>query len=138
MSLHGCCWAAHFAGSCREEDLKMDVLVDELNAYSYSYPTELPSSKFVFKWLALLKFDNFWNLLCLDIQFLSCPFNVSQDFCEECHAIVFWSLGNAFIGHNIKTPMFFSNTFPNMHFNPLSRSPSNFFYFTFSVFYTQQ
>ncbi|XP_073014932.1 psbP domain-containing protein 5, chloroplastic isoform X1 [Primulina eburnea] len=38
-------------GSCSEEELKMDVMVDELNAYSYSYPAELPSSKFVFKWV---------------------------------------------------------------------------------------
>ncbi|KAH6760653.1 PsbP domain protein photosystem II reaction center PsbP family [Perilla frutescens var. hirtella] len=38
-------------GSAEEEELKMDVHVDEINAYSYMYPTSLPSDKFVFKWV---------------------------------------------------------------------------------------
>lgn len=38
-------------GSAEEEELKMDVHVDEINAYSYAYPTALPSDKFVFKWV---------------------------------------------------------------------------------------
>ncbi|KAK4388897.1 PsbP domain-containing protein 5, chloroplastic [Sesamum angolense] len=37
-------------GSGAEEELKMDILVDDINAYSYLYPTELPSKNFVFKW----------------------------------------------------------------------------------------
>ena len=38
------------SGTLAEEDLKMDSLVDEINAYTYLYPVELPSSKFLFKW----------------------------------------------------------------------------------------
>ncbi|XP_038695526.1 psbP domain-containing protein 5, chloroplastic [Tripterygium wilfordii] len=34
-----------------EEDLKMVPLVDEINAYAYSYPVEMPSNKFLFKWV---------------------------------------------------------------------------------------
>ncbi|KAL5783205.1 hypothetical protein ACOSP7_008234 [Xanthoceras sorbifolium] len=34
-----------------EEDLKMASFVDETNAYSYMYPAELPSNKFLFKWV---------------------------------------------------------------------------------------
>lgn len=30
----------------------MASLVDEINAYSYLYPEELPSKKFLFKWYA--------------------------------------------------------------------------------------
>ncbi|KAK9274069.1 hypothetical protein L1049_018883 [Liquidambar formosana] len=40
-----------FSGSCAEEELKMASLVDDINAYSYLYPVELPSKKFVFKWV---------------------------------------------------------------------------------------
>lgn len=38
------------AGYGAEEEVKMESMVDELNAYSYMYPKELPSDKFVFKW----------------------------------------------------------------------------------------
>ncbi|CAH9056079.1 unnamed protein product [Cuscuta epithymum] len=34
-----------------EEDVRMASLVDEINSYSYMYPTELPSKRFVFKWV---------------------------------------------------------------------------------------
>ncbi|XP_010249865.1 PREDICTED: psbP domain-containing protein 5, chloroplastic [Nelumbo nucifera] len=34
-----------------EEELKMSLLVDDINAYSFLYPSELPSKKFVFKWV---------------------------------------------------------------------------------------
>ncbi|PIM97482.1 Photosystem II [Handroanthus impetiginosus] len=33
------------------QELKMDLLVDDINAYSYLYPTELSPNKFVFKWV---------------------------------------------------------------------------------------
>ncbi|GAV89204.1 PsbP domain-containing protein [Cephalotus follicularis] len=39
------------SGSLAEEDLKMVSMVDEINAYTYSYPVELPSKKFLFKWV---------------------------------------------------------------------------------------
>ncbi|EXC20796.1 PsbP domain-containing protein 5 [Morus notabilis] len=39
------------SGSFAEGDLKMASLVDEINAYSYLYPIELPSKKFLFKWV---------------------------------------------------------------------------------------
>lgn len=39
------------SGLLAEEDLKMASLVDEINAYSYLYPVELPSKKFLFKWV---------------------------------------------------------------------------------------
>ncbi|PON53077.1 PsbP family [Parasponia andersonii] len=39
------------SGSFAEEDLKMVPLVDEINAYSYLYPVELPSKKFLLKWV---------------------------------------------------------------------------------------
>ncbi|KAG6391276.1 hypothetical protein SASPL_149029 [Salvia splendens] len=38
-------------GAGVEEELKMDLFVDETNAYSYLYPKALPSDKFVFKWV---------------------------------------------------------------------------------------
>ncbi|GFP80312.1 psbp domain-containing protein 5 chloroplastic [Phtheirospermum japonicum] len=38
-------------GSIAEEELKMDLMVDDVNAYSYLYPTKLASDKFVFKWV---------------------------------------------------------------------------------------
>lgn len=34
-----------------EQDHKMASFLDEVNAYSYLYPLELPSKKFVFKWV---------------------------------------------------------------------------------------
>lgn len=37
--------------SLAEEELKMASVVDDINAYSYLYPLELPSKKFVFKWV---------------------------------------------------------------------------------------
>ncbi|XP_021276942.1 psbP domain-containing protein 5, chloroplastic isoform X2 [Herrania umbratica] len=39
------------SGCLAEEDVKMASLVDEINAYTYSYPVELPSKKFLFKWV---------------------------------------------------------------------------------------
>ncbi|THG23080.1 hypothetical protein TEA_019910 [Camellia sinensis var. sinensis] len=33
------------------KEVKMTSMVDDINAYSYLYPAELPSRKFVFKWL---------------------------------------------------------------------------------------
>nr|XP_023870440.1 psbP domain-containing protein 5, chloroplastic [Quercus suber]POE88803.1 psbp domain-containing protein 5, chloroplastic [Quercus suber] len=38
-------------GSLAEEELKTAPLVDEINSYSYLYPVELPSKKFLFKWV---------------------------------------------------------------------------------------
>ncbi|XP_057985926.1 psbP domain-containing protein 5, chloroplastic isoform X4 [Hevea brasiliensis] len=38
-------------GSLAEEYLRMDSLVDEINAYTYLYPVELPSKKVIFKWV---------------------------------------------------------------------------------------
>ncbi|XP_076934103.1 psbP domain-containing protein 5, chloroplastic-like [Bidens hawaiensis] len=38
-------------GSSADEDLKMAPIIDELNAYSYLIPLELPSKKFTFKWV---------------------------------------------------------------------------------------
>ncbi|KAL8226819.1 hypothetical protein R6Q57_016651 [Mikania cordata] len=38
-------------GSGADEDIKMAPVVDELNAYSYLIPLELPSKKFSFKWV---------------------------------------------------------------------------------------
>lgn len=40
-------------GTLAEEDVKMDPLVDQINAYTYLYPVELPSNKFLFKWYVL-------------------------------------------------------------------------------------
>lgn len=40
----------NLAGSDAEEGVKMASVVDEINAYSYLYPVELPSKKYVFKW----------------------------------------------------------------------------------------
>ncbi|XP_065849784.1 psbP domain-containing protein 5, chloroplastic isoform X1 [Euphorbia lathyris] len=39
------------SGILAEEDLKMNPLVDQINAYTYLYPVELPSKKFLFKWV---------------------------------------------------------------------------------------
>lgn len=41
---------ASLAGSLAEEELKMASVVDDINAYSYLYPVELPSKNFFFKW----------------------------------------------------------------------------------------
>ncbi|GLU09619.1 hypothetical protein SLE2022_332780 [Rubroshorea leprosula] len=40
-----------YSGCLAEQDLKSASLVDEINAYTYSYPVELPSKKFLFKWV---------------------------------------------------------------------------------------
>lgn len=37
-----------------DDEIKMASLVDDINAYSFLYPVELPLKKFVFKWYALL------------------------------------------------------------------------------------
>ncbi|WVZ69687.1 hypothetical protein U9M48_018435 [Paspalum notatum var. saurae] len=34
-----------------DEDVKMNTQVDEINAYSFLYPVELPGKKFLFKWV---------------------------------------------------------------------------------------
>ncbi|XVE63568.1 hypothetical protein DITRI_Ditri07aG0030800 [Diplodiscus trichospermus] len=39
------------SGCLAQEDVRTASLVDEINAYSYSYPVELPSKKFLFKWV---------------------------------------------------------------------------------------
>ncbi|GAB4854178.1 PsbP domain-containing protein 5, chloroplastic, variant 3 [Ancistrocladus abbreviatus] len=39
------------SGAKAEEDVKMAALVDDINAYTYLYPVELPSKKIVFKWV---------------------------------------------------------------------------------------
>ncbi|KAG8375521.1 hypothetical protein BUALT_Bualt10G0108400 [Buddleja alternifolia] len=39
------------SGSGAQEELKMDLMVDDINAYSYLYPTELPSNKSILKWV---------------------------------------------------------------------------------------
>ncbi|KVH89946.1 psbP domain-containing protein 5, chloroplastic [Cynara cardunculus var. scolymus] len=38
-------------GSGADEELKMAPIVDDLNAYSYLIPLEMPSKKFFFKWV---------------------------------------------------------------------------------------
>ena len=38
------------SGSLAEEELKAATMVDEINAYSYTYPLELSSTNFAFKW----------------------------------------------------------------------------------------
>ncbi|XP_071917511.1 psbP domain-containing protein 5, chloroplastic-like isoform X1 [Coffea arabica] len=38
-------------GSDAEEEVKMAHLIDDINAYSYSYPLGLPSKKLAFKWV---------------------------------------------------------------------------------------
>ncbi|CAN0877801.1 PsbP domain-containing protein 5, chloroplastic [Linum grandiflorum] len=43
--------ALPFSECLAEDDLKMASMVDEINAYSYSYPMELQSKKFAFKWV---------------------------------------------------------------------------------------
>ncbi|KAL3498340.1 hypothetical protein ACH5RR_041072 [Cinchona calisaya] len=40
-----------FSVSDAEEEVKMASVIDDINAYSYLYPVELPSKKFVFKWV---------------------------------------------------------------------------------------
>lgn len=34
-----------------DEDVKMNTQIDEINAYSFLYPVELPGKKFAFKWV---------------------------------------------------------------------------------------
>lgn len=64
VALLGCCyWAATViipplglhAAIELDGDVKMDLLVDDINAYSFLYPTELPGKKFSFKWVASRK-----------------------------------------------------------------------------------
>ncbi|MED6206873.1 PsbP domain-containing protein 5, chloroplastic [Stylosanthes scabra] len=53
LSLSDACseFAVALAEEEEEEEPKMASFEDELNAYSYLYPIELPSKKFVFKWV---------------------------------------------------------------------------------------
>ncbi|XP_052190167.1 psbP domain-containing protein 5, chloroplastic isoform X3 [Diospyros lotus] len=39
------------SGLSSTKEVEMASLIDDINAYSYLYPTELPSKKFVFKWV---------------------------------------------------------------------------------------
>lgn len=39
-----------YAAEETDEDVKMNTQVDEINAYSFLYPVELPGKKFSFKW----------------------------------------------------------------------------------------
>ncbi|WOL00355.1 psbP domain-containing protein 5, chloroplastic isoform X1 [Canna indica] len=34
-----------------DDDVKMELLVDDINAYSFMYPVKLPAKKFAFKWV---------------------------------------------------------------------------------------
>ncbi|KAJ1411015.1 PsbP family [Sesbania bispinosa] len=46
------CTPSSFIGlTLAEEEVKMASFSDEINAYSYLYPVELPSKKFAFKWV---------------------------------------------------------------------------------------
>ncbi|PAN29677.1 hypothetical protein PAHAL_5G243500 [Panicum hallii] len=40
-----------YAAMETDEDVKMNAQVDEINAYSFLYPVELPGKKFSFKWV---------------------------------------------------------------------------------------
>ncbi|KAF8676016.1 hypothetical protein HU200_047519 [Digitaria exilis] len=40
-----------YAAMETDEDVKMNMQVDEINAYSFLYPIELPGKKFSFKWV---------------------------------------------------------------------------------------
>ncbi|RLN25294.1 hypothetical protein C2845_PM07G15910 [Panicum miliaceum] len=40
-----------YAAMEADEDVKMNTQVDEINAYSFLYPVELPGKKFSFKWV---------------------------------------------------------------------------------------
>lgn len=48
-----------FSGLTAEEELKMGSSVDDINAYSYLYPIEMPSKKFVFKWVETRKSERY-------------------------------------------------------------------------------
>ncbi|XP_015085517.1 psbP domain-containing protein 5, chloroplastic [Solanum pennellii] len=48
-----------FSGFTAEEELKMGSSVDDINAYSYLYPIEIPSKKFVFKWVETRKSERY-------------------------------------------------------------------------------
>ncbi|KAK9093883.1 hypothetical protein Scep_025352 [Stephania cephalantha] len=41
------------------EDVKMASMVDDINAYSFMYPVELPSKKFAFKWVESEKTERY-------------------------------------------------------------------------------
>ncbi|XP_057248374.1 psbP domain-containing protein 5, chloroplastic [Beta vulgaris subsp. vulgaris] len=56
-----------------EEEVKMANFVDDINAYTYSYPLELPSKKRVFKWVESRKPERYssaapLSLLCCAID----------------------------------------------------------------------
>lgn len=55
----------HVAGSVAGEDVKMASFVDEINAYTYLYPMELPSKKFLFKWLVSYNGIKFGMTCCI-------------------------------------------------------------------------
>uniref|UniRef100_A0A2P2LD16 PsbP domain-containing protein 5ic n=1 Tax=Rhizophora mucronata TaxID=61149 RepID=A0A2P2LD16_RHIMU len=55
----------------KEEDLKMASLVDEINAYTYLYPVELPSKKFLFKWVESRKPERYSSAAPLSRKFSS-------------------------------------------------------------------
>lgn len=54
MNVHKCfaCknYVEAYAVMETDEDVKMNTQVDEVNAYSFLYPVELPGKKFSFKW----------------------------------------------------------------------------------------
>ncbi|KAK9150601.1 hypothetical protein Syun_008910 [Stephania yunnanensis] len=80
-----------FAATELVEDVKMASMVDDINAYSFMYPVELPSKKFAFKWVeenlfGMLSFHNFNNLMTIDYgrSYLACLFsNARQRIVSE-------------------------------------------------------
>lgn len=53
-----------------EEAVKMGSMVDDINAYSYAYPLDLPPEKLVFKWYAYVS-ESFDQVLPIDSYCIS-------------------------------------------------------------------
>lgn len=52
-----------------DEDVKMNTQIDEINAYSFLYPVELPGKKFAFKWyFSSLHYNILSNLLFFSLN----------------------------------------------------------------------
>ncbi|KAJ0091119.1 hypothetical protein Patl1_12834 [Pistacia atlantica] len=66
------------SGSLAEEDLKMASMIDDINAYSYLYPVELPSKNFLFKWVESRKPERYSSAAPLSLTIHCFGYNTAD------------------------------------------------------------
>jgi hypothetical protein len=85
LNAHKCFGRNNYVGAYAvmetNEDVKMNTQVDEINAYSFLYPVELPGKKFSFKWyFSCSHYNILSNLLFVTLNLLFGYLVVSHGF----------------------------------------------------------